>query len=252
MTSLAPCSSAVGQWVWSVDAFALPVRAARQAGAVAHALVAPAIVARGDGVGPRPPMPAQLVHALGGLHADAADRHGRQRIVAVRRVGRIPRQPGNTHLVIHPGVVGLQVLIGEGPVVGHAVEGLHAEVRRHEALPVRRVEDRRAAHRAVHQRVDIACRGVDRIVGFEIPDIRVGVPALLRHELPFGLVAVELGVVHPWTLFQAHDIDAGNREVCRRDGARRTGPDDEHIGRVAALLHLRHSHSLRSGTARLS
>jgi len=71
-------------------------------------------------------------------------------------------------------------------------------------------------------------------------------PALLRHQLPFGLVPVELGVIHSGSLLKAHDLDAGNREMGRRDGARRTGPDDEHVRRFAVLLSLGHPLSLPS------
>ena len=48
-------------------------------------------------------------------------------------------------------VVGLEVLVGERPVVGDAVERPHAEVRRHDALPLRGVEDRAAADAIQHR-----------------------------------------------------------------------------------------------------
>ena len=64
---------------------------------------------------------------------------------------------------------GSQILVGQRPVVGDAVERADAKVRRHVPLPMGRVEHAAAADRVVQDRGDVRIRIVDRIVGRRLP-----------------------------------------------------------------------------------
>ena len=106
----------------------------------------------------RPPVPAEAVEAA---RQPLAIRPERQRRHGPRRAGRVGGIAGNAraaHPLIVEIVVGLEVGVGEGPVVGDAVLAAHAEVGGMKTRSVRRPVDGAAAHGVEHQRRDVRLR----------------------------------------------------------------------------------------------
>ena len=97
-----------------------------------------------------------------------------------------PARPGDAEVALDAHVVGLEVLVGQRPVVGDAVERPHAEVRRHVALPLRRVDDRAAADAVPHQRRDVGLGVVDRVVARRLARVRVPAPVAARGQREVG------------------------------------------------------------------
>ena len=98
------------------------------AGAAQHAGIQPVVGNRGNGVGPRPPVPAELVEATGRLAPDLADRQRRRREVAARRIGRVAWHAGDADLVLDLVEEREQFLVCERPVVGDTIQRFHPEV----------------------------------------------------------------------------------------------------------------------------
>ena len=226
-----PCLQRRGP-VRQVGAGLRPRRAPGQAGAVAQAAGPVPVLARGDGVGAGPPVPAELVHALGCLAADLADRERWQRVGLAGWVRRVVAEAGRTDLAVHPLVVGQELGVVKGPVVGDSVQGPHLEVGRQESGPVSCIQDRAAADTAVHQRVDVGLRGVHRIVSRACADVRIRVPLLLLDKLPLGFVAREGTGRRPVALFEAHDRESAFRERLDGDRAGGAGPDHQDVRNV--------------------
>ncbi len=111
-----------------------------------------AVGARRDGVRPRPPMPAELIVCARHASAHRAEGRGRQRRTLPGRKRRIACQSRHAEVRLDAFVEGREVLVGQRPVVRDAVERAHAEVGRHVALPVRRVNDRAATDRIEEDR----------------------------------------------------------------------------------------------------
>ena len=163
------------------------LRAGRTA-ALAHraplALRQPSVGSRGDRVRAGPPVPPETVHSLRSLPAHLADRVRRQRRRRPRWVRRVAAEPRDTHLDVDPLVVRQELLVGERPVVGHPVQRAHAEIRRDEPRPDRRVVNRAAADRVEHERPDLGRGHLARVVLGKRTDVRVRVPRFRQHELP--------------------------------------------------------------------
>ena len=126
--------------VGDIDAGLGALRAARRAVTEVDARRAPVILGGGNGGVGRPPVPAQLVHRPRVAHAGAAERQWRHRRL-VGRIGGIAGQAGHAHHAVVLGEVRLQRRVIDRPVIGHAVQRTHAEIRR------------------VHPRDNARCRG---------------------------------------------------------------------------------------------
>ena len=125
----------------------------------------------------------------GDLEAAGADRQRRQRrILAAGRVGRVAAHARDAEVPVAPLVVRQQLVVGQRPVVGDAVERADAEVRRQHPRPGAGEDQHRAADRREHQRRDLGVGLVDRVVLGQAADVRAGRPLLAHGELP-----VELG-----------------------------------------------------------
>ena len=161
-------------------------------------------------------------------------RHRRRLPRRLRRVRGVAGDAGHAH---HPVVqieVGLERRIVDRPVVGHAVETPHAEVRGAEARKVRAPVDRAAAHRVVHQRRDRRPRVVDRIVLGEPSHVGLGIPVGVAMQLPVSR-PVRIGArVDPVPLLQAHDADAGARKHPDDGRAGGASADHEHVGPIVS------------------
>ena len=221
--------------------------AAGFAGAVAHARFLVLVLARRDGVRRRPPVPAELVHPLGRDQAVLADRQRRQREGVRIGVCRVALEPGRADVVGDLVVERPKILVGERPILGDTVEGLHPEVRRHRPHPVPGEQDGAAADTVEHQRLDRAVGAVDRIVGLVLPDIRAGVPLLEPGQFPFRLARGEVVGQVPAALLQADDLQALPGQFQGRNAAGCSGADDEDIGLVIDLSDTHHSRSRSDG-----
>ena len=99
-----------------------PFDAAPHAGRALGAGVERAIGAGGDGVGRRPPVPAQPVVSPRHSAAHGRQGTGRQRRTLARWEGRIPGQPRHPEVRFHPFVVRHEVFVSQRPVICHSVE----------------------------------------------------------------------------------------------------------------------------------
>ena len=213
--ALAPCAQPGVQWPRLMQA-----RAALVGGG-------------GDGGVGGPPVPAQPVHRPGIVRAGLAQRDRRHRRVARRHAG-IAGEAGHAHHAVVLVVEALERPVVDRPVVGHAVERLHLEVRRVHARPVRRVDHRAAADAVevgdLHQRVVV----VDRIVGVAPAAVRADVEIGVAPGLPVAAVAGEVGGLHPVALLQAEDAHLGVGQAPGHRGARGAGADDQDIDLLVA------------------
>ena len=209
------------------------LRAARRAVAEVDALRAALVVGRGDGGVGRPPVPAELVHRPRVARAGLAERDRRHRRL-VRRHAGIAGQAGDAHHAVVLVVEGLERPVVDRPVVGHAVERLHAEVRRMHARAVRRVDHRAAADAVevgdLHRRVVV----VDRIVGVAPAPVGADVEIGVAPRLPVAAVAREVGRLHPVALLEAEDAHPRLGEAPGDRRARGAGADDQDIDPLVA------------------
>jgi hypothetical protein len=186
------------------------------------------VIDGGDrGIG-RPPVPAEPVHRLGEQCAGATERKRRHRRVSRRNAG-IAGEAGDPH---HP-VVLLeerdQGVVIDRPVVGHAVEGLHAEVRRMQAREMRRVHHGAAAHRVEVHDLDRRVVVVDRVVFGPGADVGTGRIVAKGARLPIAARAGVRRRVHPAALLEAEDVHLRVGEAPGHRSTRRAGADDQHI-----------------------
>ena len=201
--------------------------AALLARAALHARV-PAVVGRGqDRVGIGPPVPAQACVRTGDEQAGAADRERWERRVGAGRVGRVAAEARHADLGVGALVVRRELLVGERPVVGDAVEGAHAEVGRQHAGPLRGVQHRAAADAVEVDDPEVGLREVDRVVARRVAHARHGGPLLASDELPVGLGAAEGRAVGPVALLEADDADARLGESPGHHAAGRARADDQ-------------------------
>ena len=116
-----------------------PLVAALAAAAAPHADVLVAVLGRGDGVGRRPPVPPEAVvgprRPPGRPSRGAAGGRGGSAPV---RIAGVAAQAGDAELAVGLLVEREQLLVAEGPVVGHAVDRAHPEVVGEHAGPLRR------------------------------------------------------------------------------------------------------------------
>ncbi len=159
-----------------------------------------------------------------------AQRRRRQRRTLARRKGRIARQARDAEVFFDLLVVGLQVFVGQRPVVGHAVERADAKVRRHVPLPVGREQDAAAAHGVVEDGRDVRVGIADRIVGRRLPPIGIARPIAAGGELEVGVIGPGLGVVGPIALLQDDDAHARFGQPLGRHRPGRPGADNQDIG----------------------
>ena len=153
----------------------------------------------------RPPMPAQLLQPTDVDLAGAVEAERRRLPGLAGRVSGIAAQARDPDHRVVLLVVRLQVPVGQGPVVGDAIEGVDAEVRGAKAGKVPAPVDGAAADGIEHERDNRRPVHVDGIVFRALAYIRVlgkiGGPVVL----PIGpVVGIRLRV-NPAALLQADD-----------------------------------------------
>ncbi len=242
VTSLAPLADRlrpVGQVRRRLGAFA----AALLAGAALDARMAPVVGDRQDRVGLRPPVPAQPGVGPGDLQPARPERERRQRrVLAPGRVGRVAAHARDAEVPVAPLVVRQQLVVGQRPVVGDAVERAHPEVRRQHPRPGAGEDQHRAADRRVHQRRHLGVGLVDRVVLGQAADVGARRPLLAHDELPVELGAAVLAPVVPVALLEADHGEPGLGEPPRDDATGCAGADDQDVcgfGGQDELLQLR-------------
>ena len=160
--------------------------------------------------------------------------------VAVRVAPR-PELAGDGQLALEPLVVGLQVLVGDRPVGGHAVARVDLEVGGVKARRVPGVVDHRAAHAAPA----VVLAELDRVLAADDP--RLGPVQLVCAGLVGDPVLV--GVPERPGLQDQHP-PAPPGEALRERRAAGARADDQHVDRLVALvaahaLAPRHARSVR-------
>ena len=186
-----------------------------------------------DRVRGRPPVPVELVHALGGPSPDRADRERRQERRRPGRVVGVAAHAGDLHLLVDLLVVRLHLLVGDGPVVGDPVQRPELVVLRAQPHPLGAEVNRAAADGVVHHRRDRGPGDLERVVRRVLPRVRVRAPLRVGDELPLELVPGEVRGVLPAALLEADDLEAGLGEVPRRDRAAGPRADDDDVGLLA-------------------
>ncbi len=155
-----------------------------------------------------------------------AQRARADRVRAVRiavRVAPGPELAGDRQLALQALVVGLQVLVGDRPVGGHAVAGVDLEVRGVKAWRVAGVVDHRAADAAAA----VVLAELHGILAADDP--RLGPVQLVRAGLVGDPVLV--GVPERPGLQHEH-APALAREALRERGAAGARTDDQHVDRL--------------------
>ena len=204
--------------------------AALLAGAALDAGTPSVVRHREDGIGLRPPVPAQPCVRASDLEPARADGQRRQRrVLAAGRIGRVAAHAGDAELAVGPLVVRPQLGVVERPVVGDAVERADPEVGRQHARPGAGEDEHRAADGRVHEGRDLGVRLVDGVVLGQAADVRAGRPLLAHGQLPVELRAAVLGLVVPVALLQADDPEARLGEPAGDDAAGGACADDEDI-----------------------
>ena len=190
-----------------------------------------------DGVVRRPPVPAQLVEGAGQLLAARADGQRRRGPGRLGRIGRVALQTADAVGAVVLVVVGFQLEVVHGPVVGHAVQGLEAEVGRMKPGKVGTPVDGAAAHGVVHIGSDGRVVLVDRIVLRQPAEVGVGMEVGLPVQLRLGLADRKGVQRHPAALFQTNHPDPGLGQAPGEGPAGSAGADDENVGDVVFAAH---------------
>ena len=175
-----------------------------------------------------PPVPAELVDGTGQDLAGAAERE-RRHLGFVGRVGGVAGQARDAGDAVVLVVVGGEGGVVDRPVVGDAIERLHAEVAGVEAGEMAGIE-----HGAAADAVEVADQDggvvlVDRVVG--IARAAVGGDGEVA-DLPGLPVSAGGGVVvrvHPVALLEANDAHLRVGQAVGRGAARGAGADDHHV-----------------------
>ena len=151
-----------------------------------------------------------------------------------RRHAGIALEAGHPHHAVILLVEALQRPVVDRPVIGHAVERLHLEIRRVHARPVGRVDDRAAADAVevgdLHRRVVV----VHRVIGVAPAPVRADVEIGVAAGLPVAAVGGKVGGLDPVALFQAEDAHPGLGQAPGHRGTRGAGPDDQDIDPLVA------------------
>ncbi|MFN9954697.1 MAG: hypothetical protein ACK55I_16500, partial [bacterium] len=122
-----------------------------------------------------PPVPAEPVEGPGKAQGSAPRRDGRHLAGRPRRVAGIARKARDAGHAVVLVIPGGQVLVGDGPVVTHAVKRAGAAVGGAEAGEMGAPEQRRAADRVIEEGLDGGVAVVDGIVGRVTADVGIGV-----------------------------------------------------------------------------
>jgi hypothetical protein len=184
-----------------------------------------------------PPVPPQPGHRLADLGATFAQRQGRQ-WRRVRGIGRVALQPRDPRHAIVLGKERFQRRIVDRPVIGHTVQGAHAEVRRVQPRIMRRVHHGRAADGVEILHLDRRVVVVNRIVGGPLADVRAGGVVAEHPRLVITPVGGIVGLLHPVPLFEAGDFHSCLGKAPGDRGARSARADDENVDLVLHPLPL--------------
>jgi len=175
-------------------------------------------------------------HRLRQHCAGATERKRRHRRVSRRNAG-IAGEAGDPH---HPVVLleeRHQGVVIDGPVFGHAIEALDAEIGRMQARKMRRIHDCAAAHAVEVHDLDRRVVVVDRVVLGPGTDVGTGGIVAKGTRLPVASRARVRRGVHPVPLLEAEDVHPRVGETPGHGRAGRAGADDQHIhGIVHAAL----------------
>ena len=198
-----------------------------QAEAAVDAVRAVAEAAVGDADRADAHLDAQLARPAPRLFGAAGDRVRPMR-VAVRIAPR-PVLTGDRQLELEALVVGLEVGVGDRPVLRHAVARAHLEVRRVKARAVAGIVD----HRAADAVAGVVLAQLDGILAADYALVR---PVELVRA---GLVGDPIGVGIPErpTLEDDHAPAAARQALSERAAARAAADDqqvDRVVGRIAA------------------
>ena len=207
--------------------------APRTARPALHARVASVVLGRQDRVVLGPPVPPESCVCAREREPGASDRQRRKRRIDAGRVHRVAAQPGDPELPVGLLVVGCELGVRQGPVVGDAVLGAGAEVRREEAGPHRAVEHGAAADAVEIAEHHVGVVEVDRVVGRQVADVGRRRPLLAGLELPVGPGAGIAAGILPVALLQTHHAHAGAGEPHGGDAARRAGAEDQDVGVIS-------------------
>jgi hypothetical protein len=188
----------------------------------------------------RPPMPAERIEAARRRGAEPAQRQRRHAARFLRRIGGIARQAGHAERLVIQIVIGLEIEIGERPIVAHAVERAGLEVRRMQARKMRRPIDGRAADPVPHQRLEGRSGIIDRIIGRRAvaaglqPQIGRCRPGPERQALPIGPLRRKIAAVEPIAALEAENAEVRRApgEAPRERRAAQARADDRHIDRA--------------------
>ena len=183
-------------------------------------------------------MPAELIESTGKGPSSRMNGQGRARPLGLGRVGRVSRQARNAGHGVVEVVVGFKLLVGQRPVIGHAVQGLDPEVRRMKSGNVRAPMDRASADRVVHQRGDGRFGVVNRVVFGQPADVGIRMEVGLQPQLGIGLVNRERRLGRPAALLKADHFDACLAEAPRQRGSGSAGSDNQNICHVV-VCHLK-------------
>ncbi len=129
------------------------LRATEIAGAAIVAGTAPLSIRTGvDRNIARPPVPTEPVE--GGCHpfASLAERQGGHLASGALGIAGIAGHPGNPHHPVVLLVIGGEILVGDRPVIAHAIKAAHLEIGRPEAREMRAPQDRRNRPRHCRER----------------------------------------------------------------------------------------------------
>ena len=205
--------------------------AARPARPALHARVAAVVLGRQDRVVLGPPVPAEArVCARASASPARPIGNGGQRRVGAGWVHRVATEPGDPELPVGLLVVGRELLVREGPVVGDAVLGAGAEVGRQQARPHRAVEHGAAADAVEVAEHQVGVVEVDGVVGRPTAHVRRRRPLLAGLELPVGPGAGIAGR-DPASRPAPGTPRAGRRaRAATRPRPGRAGADDQDVG----------------------
>ena len=173
-------------------------------------------------------MPAELVESPRHDPAGVSKWERRGLSLGLGRVGGVARHAGDAHDAVVGVEVGLEVVVGDRPVVGDTVESLGTEVGRMKAREVGAPVDGAAADGVVHQGRDGGVGIVDGVVFGKSPDVGIGVEVSLAVGLPVGQRLTDIEKDRP--ILPARGI--GRRSHLSRGSRRRRRPTRRPQSRV--------------------
>jgi hypothetical protein len=216
----------------------------------------PAVVGlRQDRVGLRVRGEPELLRRPLEQHAGRLHGHGRARIVPRSRRIPGPREPGQADLPVDAGVVGLELLVGDGPV-GEVGAG-----DRPEDAGLLEVDGAQTPEIAgeVHAAAADVVRVAEPAAGDELRLLVLAAPERLRMALPGSphetlvlvdvpFVVAEVPVLQVGALLEHDHREAGAGQLPGHDAAGCPGPDDHEVHFLArgVVPHRLHGHSPRA------